>query len=251
MINLIFPSGRSVERCKQDAKKLVKQSKSSNSPIQLSSALDIVAQRNGVNKPWDSALKSLTQMTSNYSNVKMAQTHLLGHALNLLVENKLIDLDSEQVLDDEYLECELLGKPSIINWSYISFGEIRLSVWWNFDKTKHPQHLQGGYKNKILLDDLPDDEARKYWGNSKAIYSTSNTVECYSLPEPLAKKQRYKDFVGVVCSTWIERAESKHLQTDDGTQVFGSYIRQADRKNLMSIPECKPKGFSLVGKFYL
>ncbi|KON48267.1 hypothetical protein [Mariprofundus ferrooxydans] len=56
---LKFPSGCSVKHCKQDAKAIVKNSKQSNSPIPLHAALDMVASDNGINLPWERALKQL------------------------------------------------------------------------------------------------------------------------------------------------------------------------------------------------
>jgi len=57
--NLIFPSGRSVIRCKADAKEIRKQSKNTSEYISLNRALDIVATENGIDLPWDKALSSL------------------------------------------------------------------------------------------------------------------------------------------------------------------------------------------------
>ncbi len=246
---LSFPSGRTVERCRQDAKSLVKSSKSTNYPIPLNEALNKVSRDNGINLPWASALKTLK--TGEPKKPKVAQMHLLGHALNLLIKKRLIDMGSTEDADSCYLECELIGKPTVINWSYISCGEIRVSVWWNFDKTKHPQHLEGGFKNKVILDGLSDNEQKKYWGTNKGIFSTSNTVEKYQTDEPLAKKGKYKEFVGVLCSTWIERKDGKYLQTEGGRRIFGSYIRSRDKNELCIIPDCKPYGFSLDGRFHM
>ena len=90
---------------------------------------------------------------------KEAQVHLLGHALNILCERKLIDLNSlDEMIDQRHLECILFDKPSVIIWRIIDASEIVLSVWWNYDKSNHPQHLEGGCKNKILLDGLTDDK---------------------------------------------------------------------------------------------
>ncbi len=243
----IFPSGRTIERCKQDAKVIVKNSKLSNSPIALNKALDRVASDNGINLPWEHALKQLK--ASDVKKPKIAQTHLLGHALNLVIKKGLIDMSSTDDADNNYLECNLLEKPTVINWRYIGFGEIRMSVWWNFDKTKHPQHLEGGYKNRIILDNLSDHEKMKYAGTKKGIFSNENTIEKYQTDEPLAKPSKYIDFVGVLCSTWIERKDGKYLQTDDGTRIHSSYIRARDKKLLCSIPNCRPLGFELSGRF--
>ena len=244
-----FPSGRSVERCRQDAKSLVKNSKLTDSPIPLNAALNKVASDNGINQPWHEAIKQLE--VGELKKPKVAQMHLLGHALNILLKKNLIDMSSSTDAGDSYLECELIGKPTVINWSYISYGEIRLSVWWNFDKTKHPQHLEGGYKNKVLLDNLTEDEQRKYFGTRKAIFSTASSVEKYVTDEPLAKQSRYKDFVGVLCSTWIERKDGKYLQTEGGQRIFASYIRAKDRRELCTIPNCQPDGFDLSGRFHM
>lgn len=162
------------------------------------------------------------------------KVHLLGHALNELLERGLVNLNE---LDDTNgsIECELLGKSSVINWHGIGHGEIRLSVWWDYDKTKHPQHLEGRYKNKSVNPD-------------------SNHVEKYTTSTPLAKPAKYKEFVGVVCSTWIERKEGKYLQTRDGKgsdSTFDNYIRQSTRPELQDIPNCSPNGFELTGRFHM
>jgi len=247
--SLSFPSGRTVERCRQDAKALVKKSKLSNSPVPLNAALDKVASDNGVNLSWANALKRLKAV--DVKKPKIAQMHLLGHALNLLIKKGLIDMSSTDEADSNYLECELLGKTTIVNWSYISYGEIRMSVWWNFDKTKHPQHLEGGYKNRIIIDNLSANEQMKYAGKRKGIFSNGNNVEKYQMDKPLAKSSKYIDFVGVLCSTWVERENGKYLQTEGGRRIHNSYVRTRDKKELCSIPNCRPLGFELDGRFHM
>ena len=244
---LSFPSGRTVERCRQDAKALVKSSKLTDSPITLNTALDRVSSVNGINSPWSRAIEKL--IATNIKKPKIAQTHLLGHALDLLIKKELIDMNSTIDAGDGYLECDLLGKPSVINWSYISHGEIRLSVWWNFDKTKHPQHLEGGYKNKVVLDTLPTQEKTRYLDMKRGVYS--NSVESFQSTTPLANSSKYINFVGVLCSAWVERKDGKHLQLKDGKHILDSYIRSRDKKALCSIPDCKPLGFELTGRFYM
>jgi hypothetical protein len=246
---LLFPSGRTVERCRQDAKSLVKELKLSNSPITLNVALDRIASGNGIKLPWAKAIEQLK--ITNVKKPKVAQIHLLGHALNLLIKKGLVDMNSTDDAGDSYLECDLLEKPSIINWSYISHGEIRLSVWWNFDKTKHPQHLEGGYKNRIILDNLSDQEKMKYAGTQKGIFSNGNSVEKYTGGMPLAKSSKYKDFVGVLCSIWVERKDGKYLQTKNGKHIFESYIRAHDKKALCLIPDCIPLDFEITGRFHM
>ena len=246
---LLFPSGRTVERCRQDAKALVRNSKLSSFPIPLNAALDRIASDNGINLPWPNALTCL--QASNIKKPKVAQMHLLGHALNMLIKKDLVDMSSTDDADSSYLKCELLRKPSIINWSYISHGEIRISVWWNFDKTKHPQHLEGGYKNRIILDNLSVHEKMQFAGTKKGIFSNGNSIERYQTERPLAKQSKYIDFVGVLCSTWVERKDGKYLQTEGGERIYDSYIRARDKKALCSIPDCRPLGFELAGRFHM
>ena len=152
--------------------------------------------------------------------------HLLGHALNALIENKIVDMSSTKDADSGYLECSLLGESSVIIWRYIGYGEIILAVWWQFDKTKHPQHADG----------------------FRGIKPAENCLESFSCTSPLAIRSKYKDFVGVVCSTYVERKTGKYLQTDNGTFINDVYVRRSTAKDLMTIPDCVPNGFSLAGK---
>lgn len=250
MYKQLFPSGRSVERCRQDAKALVQKSKLSDSPIPLHVALDKVASKNGIDFPWQNAIKQLT--VGDIKKPKIAQTHLIGHALNLVIKKGLIDMNSTDDADSSYIECQLLEKPTIINWSYIGFGEIRISVWWNFDKTKHPQHLDGGFKDKIISNNFSNHEQMEYIGANKEIFFRSNNVEKYTTDAPLSNPKKYINFVGVVCSTWIERKAGKYLQIEKGGRhIFHSYIRDRDKKALCAIPDCRPLGFELSGRLHL
>ena len=165
---------------------------------------------------------------------KTALTNLLGHALNELVANKKVDLNSISDESSGFLECVILKKPSIINYSYIGHGEIRMSIWWDFDKTKHPQHIEGGFKNK------------------KNINIGGNSIENYRTNAPLCKKGKYKDFVGVVVGCFIERKTGKHLQiSNDRVGLYDAYVRRSALPQLLSIDKCDPNGFELSGKFFL
>jgi hypothetical protein len=249
-----FPSGRSVKRCRADAKQLVKDHKQSK--LTLSQALDLVAQKNGDFSTWAQAMKELsiqkkTNITTSQKTPRIARQHLMGHALNILIDKNLIDIRSTEPVKAGYVELELLGFKSVINWNDVGHGEIRLSVWWDFDKTKHPQHLDGGYKKHVLLDDIPEADQHKYFGNKKTIYSDSSFVEQYTTSSPLAKKSYYKDFVGVTCSCWIERINGPYLQLSEQHDCFDSYVRSGNKKDLLNIPDCIPNGFPLSGPFHL
>ena len=247
-----FPSGRSVSRCRADAKQLVKSYKQ-HPKLTLAQALDKIAKLNGSYSSWAHAMKDIsTQPESSVKKtIRIAQQHLLGHALNVLVKKKLIDLKTTKEVAAGYIEVDLFGKKSVINWNGIGYGEIRLSVWWDFDKTNHPQHLEGGYKSYVLLDDVPVNERPYIFGKKKTVFRNDATVEKYLSAEPCAKKQYYKKFVGVTCSCFIERAKGQYLQLSAKHGCHGVYTRSSNKESLLSIPDCIPDGFSITGPFLM
>ncbi|MFA0630287.1 hypothetical protein AB4589_21350 [Vibrio sp. 10N.222.49.A3] len=246
----LFPSGRSIARCKDDAKKMVRLSKQTDLPITLNTALELVAKDNGVPLPWAEAINHLTSPRLP-KTTRIAQGHLLGHALNKLLDEKRVSLNPISEIKEGFLECRLLGKNTIILWTDAGYSEIRLSVWWNFDKRHHPQHPDGGFKGKILPEEISDDDYfHLVMQNKEVIHSSSNTIERYNCSTPLAKPQSYKKFVGVMCSTWVERKQGQYLQLSNDHKPHDSYIRNSDREALTTIPDCIPKGFSLTGRFH-
>ena len=110
----------------------------------------------------------------------------------------------------------------MILWSDAGFQELRLSVWWNYDHSRHPQaNLQG---------------------NSREEFQTSR---------PLAKSQRYREFVGATVSAWIERERGKYLQGRAGKHLFDTYLRQDSKLVLDAIEDPVPKGFAIEGRFMM
>ncbi len=57
--HLQFPSGRTVKRCKEDAKTLRKASKDTDNYLSYSKALDVIAAENGLNMNWDKAVNHI------------------------------------------------------------------------------------------------------------------------------------------------------------------------------------------------
>ncbi|NVN83726.1 MULTISPECIES: hypothetical protein [unclassified Vibrio] len=246
----LFPSGRSIARCKDDAKKMVRASKQTNKPITLNVALDMVARNNGTPLPWAKAIHSL-ECPQEPKSIRNAQGHLLGHALNKLLDMGLVNLDPSAKFDDGFLECELLGRNSVILWCDAGCKEIRLSVWWNYDKHSHPQHSEGGYKGRIVPENISDDDyLQLVMQNKDIIHRHSKCIETYTTSKPLAKPQHYKKFVGAFCSVWVEREQGQYLQLSDSHKTHDTYVRNSDRKALSLIPDCTPKGFNLTGRFH-
>lgn len=121
-----------------------------------------------------------------------------------------------------HLLVSLVGFPSVVNWSDIGFGELRVSVWWKYDHSKHPQ--------------------------ADAI---GNSREQFDMTVPLAKRLHYPKFVGVTTSAWLERKTGVHLQGRGKERLFDVYIRRDEKENLAAIPTATPQGYKAEGPFFI
>ncbi|MEA5281442.1 hypothetical protein [Vibrio parahaemolyticus] len=197
---------------------------------------------------------------NNFKNKNEALIHLCGHAVNKLISEKLDTLNlATDAHETGHIECELQGRRTLINWHNINGQEIRVGLWWDFDKTKHPQHLEGGKRHLIVVDDYPENYKLMNWKESSKwhrehIFRDSNTIERYETAEPLASKGRYHQFVGLVVQFWVEIERGKYIQTDTQNRgkPFGTlYMRQGTDKKIRQIEKCIPNGFSLEGPFHM
>jgi len=151
--------------------------------------------------------------------------NLLVAAINELLKNELISLNSKndaQSSKNGHFFFPLLGFPSVILWQDIGYEELRISVWWKYDHSNHPQ-----------------------------ANLTGNSRENFTLPSPLAKKLHYKKFVGVVASGWLERKTGKYVQGKNSESIFDVYTRKGEKAELEKLPIQKPNNFKIEGKFYI
>lgn len=148
---------------------------------------------------------------------------LLVAAINQLLVKKMISLDGndKRYQESGHLITDLFGYTSAIIWTDIGREELRISVWWKYDHSLHPQA------------DL-----------------TGNERENFRLEEPLTKRQNYKKFVGVVVSSWLERKQGKYLQGENNRGIFGVYTRKGEKEVLEGIPDPIPRGYKPEGKFH-
>lgn len=155
-----------------------------------------------------------------------AHRKLLILGLNEAIQQGKISLSAplEDAPTDEkgHLFVDVHGFPSVVLWNSISVGELRVSVWWNYDHSRHPQAELSG-------------DARESFRGSK----------------PLAKRSHYLKFVGATASGWLERNTGTYLQGTGSQGVFDTYLRKDMREHLQAIPEPSPKGYSPEGKFFL
>jgi hypothetical protein len=149
-----------------------------------------------------------------------AHRKLLVLGLNELLAQNLVSLTDEG--DSQgHLMAKIAGEDAVLLWQTIGSEEIRISVWWKFDYSKHPQaQLVGAYKER------------------------------FSGASPLAKSQHYPKFVGATVSGWLERKTGKYLMGRHSQGLFGTYLRRGEREVLDAIPVPVPNGFKVEGKFF-
>ena len=149
---------------------------------------------------------------------------LLVLALNEILSRGLLSLNRNSVSREttSYIETLIAGHNSIVSWSDTGHGEVRISVWWKYNHSKHPQ-----------------------------ANLTGNARESFSSPFPLAKRQHYPKFVGVVCSAWLERDNGKYIQGEGKHYIFKKYTRKNELEYLKHLPNPIPNGFKPEGPFHM
>ena len=145
---------------------------------------------------------------------------LLAFGLNELLAQGLLSLQPGDEAPG-YVLTTIAGKRSMVVWQPISHGELRLTVWWGFDPTRHPQ--------------IACDGAAR---------------ESFRCERPLAHREQYNKFVAVTVSCWIERHTGAWLQGRGADYLFGKYVRRSSRRELESIPDPTPTGFAPEGRFF-
>ncbi|WP_307293136.1 hypothetical protein [Flavobacterium sp. SORGH_AS_0622] len=162
---------------------------------------------------------SFSKMLDPYRNLLVA-------GVNHLLQTKLITLEdssSHGKRDNEgHVFTEIFGFPSVVRWRDAGFGELEISVWWKYDHSRHPH--------------------AELEGNSRENFNTTT---------PLARKELYKNFVGVTVSGWLERKEGKHIMGKDREKLVGIYTRKGEKAALDRMPSQLPLGFEAQGKFYI
>jgi hypothetical protein len=147
---------------------------------------------------------------------------LLISAINELLDRGLISLtvneSTNRSEEQGHILLDLLGYPTAISWNNIGFQELRISVWWKYDHSLHPQ--------------------ANLTGSSRESFRTSF---------PLAKRQHFKKFVGVTVSGYLERKEGKFLQGKDNRGILDIYTRTGEKIELENAPSPKPNGYAAEG----
>ena len=147
--------------------------------------------------------------------------------INEIVRRELISLNvkGDHMPDEKefgHIFADLAGVPSVILWQNIGHDELRVSVWWNYDHSKHPQ--------------------ADSFGNAKEQFLT---------PSPVAKEQHYRKFVGATVTAWLERKKGLYIHGTGKKGLTETYMRQSDKGQLQALPTPVPQGYRAEGKFHM
>src|ERR1700683_1548512 len=75
---------------------------------------------------------------------------LLILALNELLDRELVSLDGDNE-GSGHLVTEIAGENAVILWQDIGFQELRLSIWWKYAHSCHPQaNLTGNAREEFV-----------------------------------------------------------------------------------------------------
>lgn len=152
--------------------------------------------------------------------------NLLIHSTNSLLEAGKISLVAPPNYNEirinrkyspeaGYMFTKIGGKICAINWFDIGHQEIRISAWWNYNHKYHPRADEEEFVSRT----------------------------------PLAKYQKFKDFVGVCCSVELERQDGKYLMGKGKKHINDIYTRKNELKKLQSLDLAICKGFNATGPF--
>jgi hypothetical protein len=179
-----------------------------------------LTKKNGIESK--TALPSIPQSSKRHLD---PHRNLLIAGTNELLKRGLISLesleDTSTYKEDGYLLTTIFNFPSVVLWQDIGFEELRISVWWKYDHSLHPQ-----------------------------AELTGNSRENFTMSSPLAKRSKYKKFVGATASAWLERKSGKYIMGKQRERIFDIYTRKGEKTILETMPQQKPDGYDAEGKFY-
>ncbi|HGC8063920.1 TPA: hypothetical protein ACI1IR_001177 [Yersinia enterocolitica] len=150
---------------------------------------------------------------------KAALLNLIVIALNEAIKLGRIDLNGTSGKPDEQKHAHFTmiigGKQTVVNWFDMGADELRFSVWWDYDHSKHPQQRS----------------------------------EKYQCSKPIAKSTKLVGFIGACASCWLERQTGKYIMGKNGDHLFETYIRRSSAIALNSLPPEQPIGYKVSGRY--
>ncbi|GBQ92018.1 hypothetical protein AA23498_1339 [Acetobacter nitrogenifigens DSM 23921 = NBRC 105050] len=104
------------------------------------------------------------------------------------------------------------------NWHDVGYGDTRVSIWWNYDKSKNPNEIN----------------------------------EKYTTSEPLCLERHYKDFVGALVSTFVSNESGFFIRKNTRPnhrhelKIHDTYLRAGEGDVINTVDEQMPKGFNII-----
>lgn len=160
-----------------------------------------------------------------YERVKMIKAEKQKHILNLMVlainealKKGVINLEvAENEERKGYLLMDVAGKPSVFNWFDAGYGELRISIWWDY----HPE-MMPTYRRAWLTD------------------LTTST--------PPVNRKYFRNIMGACGTCYLERRSGRFIIGDMGNQFTSTYIREDSAFELARLRTAQPDGYEICGR---
>lgn len=109
------------------------------------------------------------------------------------------------------------GRQSVLIWKSMGHGELRVTVWWDYDHDKNPAGCR----------------------------------ERFSTGGPLAKSSRYPEFVGAMASACLERKTGCYIQGWGRDGIIDTYLRRGAKEVIDRMLVAQPTAFFCEGECWL
>jgi len=147
--------------------------------------------------------------------------NLIIHGVNRALASGQLSLEPGDIAPG-HMFTSIGDRQSVVLWADAGAGEVRLSVWWDYDDARY-----------------------------RKLHSRAAIAEPFLKSEPLVSRASYPLFVGATASGWLERTEGRHLQGRGNRGIFGRYLRHSNLNALATLPLAIPDGFAGEGILYV
>lgn len=147
---------------------------------------------------------------------------LMVIALNKAISAGRIDLDGgagdTRMGEPATMEMTIAGKPSVFSWFDSGHGELRLSVWWDYQ----PELMPTWRKDHM-----------------HPVAGTST---------PVVPRRFFYLILGACGSCYLERKSGKFIIGSEGNQLFDVYVREDTALDIDILRREKPLGYAVAGE---
>lgn len=172
-------------------------------------------------------------MTKQYRGQMLHKLMLYG--VNELVKRDLIDLEltpeteaccfdvdkASMPKEKGWADIDICGRPSLIHWRNVGYGELQISVWFDVDRNALDASLE------------------RYGGTIPILLPMAH-------PQHLLRS--LKPYVAGIATGWLERKTGKYIMTRKDGGISLGYIRDSSRQQIQDLPTPEPIGYRAKGK---